>query len=360
MSDRLVCKLASGFFEECQAVDPELAESLPSSSLLSSLHRKSQTRHETKAGEIFAREGLALPVRVDTIEEGKAQDHPVLRISEYIKVLALHDQLPVLWGGGSAMDVLPKFWRRFKRHQGSHEVFTKHGEHLERVLPLQLHADEGQTLKKTGIMIINWQSPIGTGTSRQTALADPMGLNFLGSSYATRFLVTVCLKRKYAKKKCPEYLDEIFAYIAGELYELFHSGLEVVVGDQRVRYYVACTGFKGDWPIHARAGRLQRHFAKKGVLKATRRSGICHLCRAGELGFPAHDYDPNAAWRSTVLSRPPWTHPGPLTRIPQTPHKEELHKFDVFHTLLKGCFSELAGSGLASCPCSRFCSGSVA
>ncbi|CAE7831835.1 unnamed protein product, partial [Symbiodinium necroappetens] len=340
----MVCSLASGFYEECKDVDADLADDLASSSLLSNLHRCSRTKHENKARAEFTKQGLSCPIGTTMIDIGEDVNHPILSITEFLKVLALHDKLPLLWGGrGKASEILPRFWRHYRQHEGSHCVFNDHKHRLDKVLPLLLHADEGQTLKKTGIMVVSWHSPMGAGTSKYT---DPNGLNlnFLGNSYATRFLATVCLKKVYQKH--PEKLDNIISAIAEELRDLYHAGIEVVIGDRREQFFVATIGFKGDWPIHARVGRLQRHFCRRGVFKVSDKSGICHLCRAGEIGFPPHDFGPGAAWRSTVLTKTPWTTPGPLCVIPQSPHQELMHKFDAFHTLHKGCFAELAGSGL--------------
>ena len=322
----------------------DLAHDLANSSLLSNLHRCSKTKHENKARAEFQKEGLSCPMDTSMVDIGAENLHPILSVTEFLKVLALHNQLPVLWGGrGKASEILPRFWRHYRQHESLHCVFQDHKDRLGRVLPLLLHADEGQTLKKTGIMVVSWHSPIGTGTSKYSDPND-LNLNFLGNTYATRFLTTVCLKAVY--KKNPDRLDNIMSVIAKELHDLYHDGVEVVIGNRCERFFVATVGFKGDWPIHAKVGHLERHFCRRGVYKVSDKSGFCHLCRAGEIGFPAHDFSPDASWRSTVLTKLPWSIPGPLCVIPQSPHKELMHKFDAFHTLHKGCFAELAGSGL--------------
>ena len=268
--------------------------------------------------------------------------HPVLHVTEFLKVLALHEKLPVLWGGqGSRAQKLTLFWERYREHEGSHAVYEDHGSHLEFVLPLQIHADEGETLKKSGIMVISWQSPIGAGTSKQ-ATSDDLNLNYLGNSYATRFLVTTCVKKVY--KKHPARLDQLVAALADELHDLYTHGVELLINRKVVRFYVATVGFKGDWPVQARLGHLNRHFARKAIKTVSAKSGICHLCQAGEIGFPPFDFSPAAAWRSSYLRKVPWNGVPPLATIPQTPNKELMHRFDLFHTLHKGCFAELAGS----------------
>ena len=335
-----------------------MAEFLPSSGLLSSLHRKSKTRHESEASKVFAREGLSCPMHVAMLDMGNGLHHPMLRVTDFLKTLSLHNKLCVLWGGPkqSASSILPEYWKRYKQQHESHPVFMDHHDHLDRVLPIQVHADEGETLKKTGIMVVNFQSPLGAGTSHCPWSDEFMGINFLGSSVATRFLVTVCLKKMYSKRKKKNrnggaYLDKIFESLAEELRALYYEGVELFVGNKSERFYIAFVGLKGDWPIHIRIGKLTRHFSKKGVLRTSHNSGICHLCRAGETHYPPNDYSVDAAWRSTYLTKRPWNEEGPFFCIPQpSPARELMHKFDLFHLLLKGCFAELAGSSLVACP----------
>ena len=347
VSDRLLCSLASGFYQECKEADPDMANDLASASLLSSLDRRSKTKHENMANLEFQRAGLTCPMAAQNVELDADLMHPTLPVTEFLKVLALHEKLPVLWGGHSSRPtVLRAFWERYREHEGGHAVFMDHPEHLDCVLPLQIHADEGETLKKSAIMVVSWSSPIGTGTSKQDVLDEVLNMNFGGSTYATRFLFTVCVKKVY--KKHPQRFEKLMAALADELHELHTNGVELLIKNRPVRMFVSTVGFKGDWPIHARVGLLSRHFARKGVKNVSTKSGICHLCQAGEINFPPFDYSSGAAWRSSYLKKPPWERSPPLARIPQTPNKELMHKFDIFHTLHKGCFAELAGSCIES------------
>ncbi|CAE7235007.1 unnamed protein product [Symbiodinium necroappetens] len=302
VSDRLLCSIAAGFVDECRDADPDLAENLRSSNLLREMHRKSETKHESACGRAFKKEGLSCPVPIEKVDVGHSTMHPVLKLKDFLKGLSSCGHLPSLWGSNKAedrTDVLPKFWRRWKVHDGSHQVFQHHRGCLDVVLPIQLHADEGQTLKKSGVMVVNWQSPIGFGVSTQDDTAAAMSVNFLGSSIATRFLYTVCIKRCYSKKK-RYVLDGIFENLADELRDLFYNGVSLKIGDQELTFYAASIGLKG-------------------VYEESAKSGFCHLCCAGQ--------------------------EGPLCRVPQSAAKEYMHKFDLFHTLHKGVFAELAASG---------------
>ncbi|CAE7844866.1 unnamed protein product, partial [Symbiodinium necroappetens] len=351
VSDRLLCGIAAGFVEEVREADPDLAEDLRSAGLLQELHRQSTTKHENKSSKTFEKHGLSCPIQIETVDVGPGQTHPVLKVADLLQALASCNKLCLLWGATSTTtthqntEVLPKFWRRWRQHDPQHAVFQHHRDHLAYVLPLQLHADEGQTLKKTGVMVVNWQSPIGFGLSTTDDCPEAMSLNYLGNSYATRFLYTVCHKKCYSKGKS-EFFTGIMERLADELLDLFWNGVTLNLRGKKVAFYAALLGLKGDWPIQARIGNLSRHFARKGVFQVSAKSGFCHLCRAGEQGYDANDYGSSASWRATYLKCIPWDSEGPLCRVPQSPAKEFIHKFDLFHTVHKGVFAELAGSAL--------------
>ena len=336
--------------DECRDADPDVANELASSGLLADLRRQSKTGHENETGKVFEKRGLALPVPLTYIDLGKEKKHPVLKVSDMLQVLAEKNKLQLFWGSTkrkTRSTNLNEFWSRYRHQDAGHAIFEQHDNRLDRVLPLQIHADEGETLKKSGVMIINFQSPMGFGISTADDADDAMALNYTGNTYSTRFLFTVCTKRSYSKKN-KFVLDSILESLADELKDLFLNGVSLQVGKENMTMYVATIGLKGDWPVQARIGHLTRHFSKKGVYKTSSKSGFCHLCRAGETNYPPYDYTRNAAWRASYLTRAPWVTEGPLCRIPQSTRKELMHKFDVFHTCHKGVFAELAGSGLVT------------
>ena len=349
VSDRLLCELASGFYQECHAADPDAANNLASAALLGELHHHSRTHHESRAGKALVRHGLSCPAQIDSIDIGLENPHPMLRISSMLKVLALNDSLSTLWGSGDSdpTAVLAKFWRRFRAHQPSHQVFRQHANELHRVLPLFLHADEGETLKNAGIMIVSWESPIGLGTSTQDAPTD-MGMNYLGSSFKTRFLISVLLKKLYLKQ-VKTSLDDLISEIAAELKTLFFDGLELTHAGQCMHFFVGFIGLKGDWPVQAKLGHLRRHFSRMTKKDDDANAvGICHLCEAGKAGIPFHEFGPDATWTRSYLMSCPFLRPGPLAIVPGAASRELMFRYDPFHTLHKGCFAELAGSALVS------------
>ena len=346
----MLCSIAAGFVDEVRDADPDLAEDLRSARLLKDLHRQSKTRHENTSAKSFAKSGLSCPIQIHNVEVAPDCMHPVLKLTDFLQAFAASNKLGLLWGSKSMTsntDVLPKFWRRWRAHDPQHEVFQRHRGHMAYVLPVQLHADEGQTLKKSAVMVINWQSPLGFGLSTTNDSPQAMSLNYAGNSYGTRFLYTVCHKKSYSKGKS-HVLTGIVERLADELVDLFYNGVTLQIEGKPVTFYIALLGLKGDWPIQARIGNLTRHFSRKGVYEVSEKSGFCHLCRAGEQGYDANDYSESAKWRDTYLKFTPWDSEGPLCRVPQSPAKEFIHKFDLFHTLHKGVFAELAGSGIAT------------
>ncbi|OLP79425.1 hypothetical protein AK812_SmicGene40282 [Symbiodinium microadriaticum] len=202
-------------------------------------------------------------------------------VSDMLRVLAEKEKLPLFWGSTNLKTrsaTLNDFWSRYRSHDAAHAVFQEHGEHLHRVLPLQIHADEGQTLKKSGVMVINFQSPMGFGITTSTDSTDAMALNYIGNTYATRFLYTVCTKRTYAKKN-KFVLDSIIEALADELADLFYNGVSIQLGKKRMTMYVATIGLKGDWPVQARIGNLTRHFARSWFKGADTRA-VCSFLQS--------------------------------------------------------------------------------
>ena len=341
----MLCKIASGFYQECVGADPIAAERLASSSVLGELHRHSTTKHENNAAKTFQREGLSCPVKVDMVDIGLSKPHPMVRIGDMLETLALHGKLHSLWGPGQQdpSAVLPKFWRRYRQEHPSHQLFDRHRTHLHRLIPLQLHMDEGESLKNAGLMVASWQSPIGAGVATQEGEPD-MPLNYLGNSFKTRYLISVLLKRVYLKT-VKGSLDKLVSVVASDLTQLFEHGIELDLAGRRERFYIAWIGLKGDWPIQQKVGHLQRHFAR-ATKDEEHGVGVCHLCLAGQAGVPMHDLSRRAAWKDTILTTSPFRNPGPLSGVPQTSSQEVMFRFDPFHTLHKGCFAELAGSAL--------------
>ena len=76
-------------------------------------------------------------------------------------------------------------------HSGSscnprHPVFDTHRGREGQCVPIAIHCDEGCTLKKKSIMIVQYHSLMGKGTRKRKSTEEEPGINMIGNSYTTR------------------------------------------------------------------------------------------------------------------------------------------------------------------------------
>ncbi|CAE7218530.1 unnamed protein product, partial [Symbiodinium pilosum] len=195
---------------------------------------------------------------------------------------------------------------------------------------MMMHLDEGTTHKKKSLMILSAQIVCGQGSRRAP------GHNFLGSTYLSRFLFSVLLGRTYARQK--KVLYDLLDAWATDLTECYQDGIRINDQDTIWPVILSC---KGDWPAVAKAGRLQRNFMRDAPSSGSP-PGICHLCRAGMLGYPWNSFEANAAWLHAD-SPIPWTTPSPLAKIPQdSSNPASFYAVDLFHVCHKGVVADYA------------------
>ena len=152
--------------------------------------------------------------------------------------------------------------------------------------------DEGTTLKKKQLMVVQVRPIMGRGTAPAGA-----GLNFLGSTIITRFLFAVAAKI-YARKG--HRFRNLLQHLADQLADLFHHPVWVNVEGERSPLYFATLACKGDWPALVKAGRLFRNFQK------SKDDGVCHLCMAGTEEFPHHEMSLARMDRAHACATLPW------------------------------------------------------
>lgn len=345
MPERWVCAIAKGFWDECQQIDQELP--LTSSTVLQSLSRASSTKHEHQSREVYEEHGLKLKVPITPLKVGMDKPLPFLKPSDLIRLMGEQGKLESRLLGGGSWDELSRFWTRYQQLYRSHPVFTD-GKCLQRSLPILIHADEGRCVKKEQILVVNWQSMLGRGTRLSYGIleSNSQGLNFLGKTYSTRFLVaTMCSIHYRKKQKHGHRLKNLLEAITDDFISLYEKGIVVQIGGVDTTLYAVPLSLKGDWPMLAKLGNLRQHFGKKGRPSAD--SCICHLCKAGSIGIPYEEYDINAKWYETYLQERPWGQPPPFSRLPLLPDQPELFfQFDLFHVVHKGIMAEFVGSGI--------------
>ena len=158
--------------------------------------------------KIFRRAGLSYPLELSFARVGKHEHYPWIRPTHFIKTMARCGDLGKFLGGKPSLKdagpLLKEFWRRYKLAFPQHEVFTKEIP-LERAVPLYLHGDEGQTYKKSGVLLVSFQGVIGFGSKRtpsssaqieDEAFLEKAGIpvNFLKTGLQSRFLCGIAPK----------------------------------------------------------------------------------------------------------------------------------------------------------------------
>ena len=323
-------------------------DALASAAVLKAMSRASKTRHENQTEALYIQQGLSAPIPISRVDLPKLPGHPYFKVSDYLRVFTEQEKLHLLMGGEVCFDKIAEFWRRYQAVCPEHPIYKKSESCRRFQIPVLLYADEGQTLKKQAIMIVSFQPALGNGTlsnQHHRPNDDGMGLNFAGSSYATRFLLSCLLKNKY--RKSAETFDELIRVFVHEFNLVFEEGIAVSLASGNHKLGLSVIGVKGDWPILTRMGYLHRHFGRLAF--GADREGICHLCMAGTVGVPFHEYDEHAKWIPTYLQCSPFSREdGPLSQLHQSPAQERTLMYDMFHVCHKGVFAELAGSAIDS------------
>ena len=153
--------------------------------------------------------------------EGSDVPYPVLRCSDFLIYVDKFNFWDKLLGVGvhrfpDASRRLLDFWSRYKQLYPSFPLFAQATEAeipLDRVIPIYLHGDEGTHFKKNAVMILQWQSAIGAGTTKNSITqlnilgnldGKEYGANQRGVTLKTRFLYAVMPKD--ARKNFPNAL----------------------------------------------------------------------------------------------------------------------------------------------------------
>jgi hypothetical protein len=322
---------------------------------------------------LFNRFGMALKVPIthysSTLYSSEGVKTPMLMVTDMLSML-LNSYSAALLGGLTIDDVdlpcfLRSFWNAYRHVHPEHAVFQQHGDHLDRVLPIEIHGDSGTSHKKRPIEVVNIQTLFGrwkgpsdsmydTDNKRRKLHPDITNImpslkrkidecgnagrstkpkfdqvrpNIHGNSLSTRFLV-FALPRLIIKQY-PLILMELFAKISDDLRNLFMTGL--VVGGKT--FYIATLGMKGDMEWHSKNGNMTRDWNHLGV-----NCGICHLCLAGFNGHDFHNSSFPPLWVNSLFTVKPWTSEPPFVVIPfdQSGRLELFFRHDPFHVIKVG------------------------
>ena len=340
VTEREACAIASAFWSEFGGLDG--ARSVPSARFLVDSSRLCRTSHENAFTDLCGSYGLHPAIPITYVPVGLIKDHPVLGVADVIRCLSNDKKLDLVFAGHGPADYV-RFWDVYRQSFPGHQVFKTHENDLEVCLPIQLHMDEGTSIKKRGLMVCHWGPCMGAGTSRK----DGGDLNYLGVTIRTRFLYGVMMAKVYGGKNKLKPLLRLTEHLATELRKLFFEGVEVQVGLTTCRIFPICISLKADWAGMAKVGCLKRSFMSDAPTKAFGR-GICHLCKAGMESHPWHQVSFEEMERAHQNPPLPWTSPSPLTSIiPADPSRlPDFFRVDIFHTCHKGIIADAAANAI--------------
>ena len=240
-----------------------------------------------------------LNVEISTVKIG-TENYEILKPCSWVRFMDSEMRLDLILGTRTLREAEPAlglFWQRYEAQFPNHMVFQRAAEGrliLKNTLPCYFHADEGRTLKKRPLFLIQFQMAFGKGVgtkpSREVIAAKIKELklspNYAGNSLATRFLCALMHRSAYADQ--PELLDELLEHVISDMATLADEGLELQDGS---RLWLATLGNKGDWDYLCKVAHLTRSYrnAPKFPTSKTPDKPMCHLCLAGSPDLPFED-----------------------------------------------------------------------
>ncbi|CAE7297215.1 unnamed protein product [Symbiodinium microadriaticum] len=277
----------------------------------------------------FRKHGLSLAVKVTKSAIGSEPEYPWIKPSDFIRYMDESKRLDLLLGDYKSLEdlgpVLKTFWSRFQKMSPNHDVFkqSKAGKiDLSRSLPYYIHADEGRTLKKKAIFLLQWQVAFGKGVGQRLSAEEvqqkvkdlKLRPNFNGHAYTTRFLAATMLRSDYSNS--PEMLEGLLELIVQDLASLGWQGIQLSVG----HLWMVALGNKGDWSYLVDIANLSEHPAfldsmptvdlpwdREGPTKDTKQQPYIQKISKDTLGCHSLNEMPDGHWHkgstTTVLCK---------------------------------------------------------
>ncbi|CAK9052610.1 Uncharacterized protein SCF082_LOCUS28764 [Durusdinium trenchii] len=259
--------------------------------------------------------------------------------------------------------VLTEFWRRYKTMDAGHPVFEleRNGVlSLDRLVPFYSHSDEGRSFRDAALWVLNIHGVIGRGTlaylreghHRDPVSQNPQGLNYIGNTWSTHFLIATMSK----SVATPEALSNLVSSFALDVKALLHDGLQ---HDQE-RIWFIHLGSKGDLPALAKLARFTRTFAHTPRAASSRKAcqGVCWRCLAGQerddrnhlRAIPFEDVSKQPVWEATIGQVLPWQQTPPILEGLGLDDRRATDFFqsDFFHNVHLGVLKSFTSSALVS------------
>lgn len=256
-------------------------------------------------------------------------------------------------------DILSGFWAEFAKQEGTHQVFQMATEgliNLRRTCPVVLHGDEGRGRKRQAFLVLNFHSLLGQGTQAAEdhrvacKLKRPyikLRTNFRGHSFTTRFMLAGLRKKEYTGDH-EHVFQFLMEFCASEGRAMATTGVKDADGKT---FWMIILYICGDWPWLHKCGGLARSFNNVQKRKTLQHNplGICHQCRAGQIGVPFEQLSTKRPlWLNTEFDQPPTDFTSPFEALPHVPHAfGSLWAFDWFHSWNLGVARNLIGGALA-------------
>lgn len=208
--------------------------------------------------DLFSKHGYSVPIKIWTLDAGETlKQFPYLLFSDWAAYLLKTDRLARQLCGVRNMkqmkETLTEFWKRYRDLHGGHEIFTMEdsGEiNLSLAVPVFSHTDEGRSYKHLPLWILSTHGCLGRGSktyiSRKKSSAPihhrPMGMNFVGSTWATQFMTAAMLREKMNDN--PGAMDAILKVYAQDMEKLAREG---IFDDNGENIRFIHLGSKGNW-----------------------------------------------------------------------------------------------------------------
>ena len=319
---------------------------------------------------IFNDLGYSLPIPINRLEHHGEETKQLFTYHICPQDWIRHwmESNPELLGGnGNPHENFKAFWEVYRQQHPSHEVYRKHSNNLEMVVPILLHGDEGRAVKRTNYFVTSIESPIGsvldpglTCSCNEKLLQRPnipsygcdsrvldentlkvaraMVTNFKGHSYLSRWLLFGVGGWIY--KKHPAIIDKLLLEVAMNLKELFETGVRLS-GPNGTTIFAAMVSIKGDMDFHKKVMNLTRSYSNLGTVNLRE---ICHHCLAGGEAHAFEDYSETPSWSSSCYQSRPWVSEPHLARIPfDSSAPEKALQGDLMHIFKLGVGRDIVG-----------------
>jgi len=119
-----------------------------SATFLSLAARFSRTWHEERFSDSLAKFGLTANIPMSFVDAGLKEPHRILSIKDFVKNLDLNQKLDKFCCKVMHCQHSKISGPNFETFQPQHSIYSTHKGQLECCIPIAVHADESQTLKK--------------------------------------------------------------------------------------------------------------------------------------------------------------------------------------------------------------------